>query len=340
MMRASLGLEEVTFAYAQQLVVKDVTLHIEPGELVVIVGPSGCGKSTLLRLVAGLLMPLQGRVLIDGRDIRHVPSHMRRVGWVPQSYALFEHLNVAENISFGLRMQAIPRSERERRVGEMLGLCRITELAQRSVSALSGGQRQRVAIARALAINPPLLLLDEPLAALDPQLRQAIRSDLEALLRSSGVTTLFVTHDQSEALALADRVAVLRAGHLEQFDTPERLWDAPANRFVAEFVGGAVVVEAQRLNAHQVEIMPGLIALSPGDSAQVTLALRPTDLEVAEHGVELTVVGCEYSGGVYVITCCMPNGRTLRLHHHARVVVGERLPIALKPERKVVTLPA
>jgi ABC-type Fe3+/spermidine/putrescine transport system ATPase subunit len=338
-MRASLGLEGVTFAYAQQLVVQGITLHVEPGELVAIVGPSGCGKSTLLRLVAGLLMPQQGRVLINGTDVQHVPPHTRRIGWVPQSYALFDHLNVAENILFGLRMQAISQSERETRLREMLELCRITELAQRSVSALSGGQRQRVAIARALAINPSLLLLDEPLAALDPQLRQAIRSDLEALLRSSGVTTLFVTHDQSEALALADRVAVLRAGHLEQFDVPERLWDAPANRFVAEFVGGAVVVEARRLNAQQVEIIPGLIASLPGDSTQVTLALRPADLEVAAHGAELSVATCEYSGGVYVVTCCLPNGRILRLYHHARVAVGERLPVALKPERKIAALP-
>jgi ABC-type Fe3+/spermidine/putrescine transport system ATPase subunit len=340
MTRASLGFEGVTFAYDQQPVVKNITLNIEPGELVVVVGPSGCGKSTLLRLVAGLLMPQEGRVLIDGRDVQHVPPHMRRVGWVPQSYALFDHLNVADNILFGLRMQAVPQSERATRLREMLELCRITELAQRSVSALSGGQRQRVAIARALAVNPQLLLLDEPLAALDPQLRQAIRSDLEALLRSSGVTTLFVTHDQAEALALADRVAVLRAGQLEQFDTPEQLWNAPANSFVAEFVGGAVVVQARRLDTQWVEIAPGLTALSPGDAAQIALALRPSDLEVAAHGAPLPVMSCEYLGGVYIITCCLPDGKALRLHHHARAVVGERLPVALKPGQRVVTLPS
>jgi putative spermidine/putrescine transport system ATP-binding protein len=234
----------------------------------------------------------------------------------------------------------MPQSERAARLREMLELCRITELAQRSVSALSGGQRQRVAIARALAVNPQLLLLDEPLAALDPQLRQAIRSDLEALLRSSGVTTLFVTHDQAEALALADRVAVLRAGQLEQFDTPEQLWNAPANSFVAEFVGGAVVVQARRLDTQWVEIAPGLTALSPGDAAQIALALRPSDLEVAAHGAPLPVMSCEYLGGVYIITCCLPDGKALRLHHHARAVVGERLPVALKPGQRVVTLPS
>jgi putative spermidine/putrescine transport system ATP-binding protein len=339
MTRASLGLEEVTFAYHQQLVVQNITLDVEPGELVVIVGPSGCGKSTLLRIVAGLLMPQQGRVLIDGSDTRHVPPHMRRVGWVPQSYALFDHLNVAENILFGLRMQKASKSKRAARLQEMLELCRISELAHRSISSLSGGQRQRVAVARALAVDPQLLLLDEPLAALDPQLRQAIRSDLEELLRSSGVTTLFVTHDQSEALALADRVAVLRAGQLEQFDTPEQLWDAPASRFVAEFVSGAAVVQAQRLDAQQVEITPGLVTLLPGDTASVTLALRPVDLEVAAHGAELPVVSCEYSGGIYAITCRLPDGKALRLYHHARAVIGEKVPVAFKSGRKIVTLP-
>lgn len=339
-MRASLTFEAISFAYQDQLVAQDISLHVEPGELVAIVGPSGCGKSTLLRLVAGLLMPQRGRLLIDGQDVQRVPAHARRVGWVPQSYALFDHLNVAENVLFGLRMQAVPKAERAARVRNMLELCRITELASRHVNDLSGGQRQRVAIARALAVDPRLLLLDEPLAALDPQLRQAIRSDLEALLRRSGVTTLFVTHDQSEALSLADRVAVLNGGKLEQYDTPERLWNAPANAFVAEFVGGAVVVRAHRLDAQQVEIAPGLTALCPGDAPSVLLALRATDLEVRADGAALPVINCEYNGGDYLVTCSLPNGRPIRLHHRARAAAGEVLPVALKAHQKVVVLPS
>ncbi|MDW8234886.1 MAG: ABC transporter ATP-binding protein, partial [Roseiflexaceae bacterium] len=229
-------------------VVHDICLSVLPGEIVVLVGPSGCGKSTLLRLTAGLLFPTAGRLLMDETDTSAIPPDRRRVGWVPQSYALFEHLNVRDNIAFGLRMRRASRQEIARRVSDMLDLCRITELAQRRVSQLSGGQRQRVAIARALAVSPRVLLLDEPLAALDPQLRTAIRTDLQALLRASGVTTLFVTHDQAEALAVADRVAVLRAGRLEQFGTPQQLWRTPANAFVAEFFGGAVVLPARRLN--------------------------------------------------------------------------------------------
>jgi ABC-type Fe3+/spermidine/putrescine transport system ATPase subunit len=340
MNRASMRFERVSFGYSVQKVISEIDLHIEPGELVVIVGPSGCGKSTLLRLVAGLLTPSEGRLLIDEQDVRAVPAHRRQIGWVPQGYALFDHLNVAQNIVFGLRMQQVARAEQQARLREMLDLCRIGELAERSVGDLSGGQRQRVAIARALAVRPRLLLLDEPLAALDPQLRLAIRSDLEDLLRRSGVTTLFVTHDQSEALALADRVAVLRAGRLEQFASPEVLWHSPVNAFVAEFVSAAAVLEARRISSTHVAIAPGLSIPLEGDAPTVCLALRPPDLIVDPTGYPAEVISCEYAGGMYLIGCRLNDRWVVRLYHECRVGAGEMLPVALKPHQKVVVLNA
>ncbi len=339
-MHASLRIEQISFAYHKQFVVQDISLDVEPGEIVVLVGPSGCGKSTLLRLVAGLLQPQHGRLLLNDQDIQQLPTHARCVGWVPQSYALFDHLSVAENVAFGLRMQSVPKAERMKQVRAMLELCRIAELANRHVNDLSGGQRQRVAIARALAIRPRLLLLDEPLAALDPQLRQSLRSDLEALLRSSGVTTLFVTHDQSEALALADRVAVMRAGKLEQYDTPENLWNTPANAFVAEFVSGAKVIKAYRRDAHTIEIAPGLTIQHAGQTADMFVALRPSDLEIHANGAPLPVVSCEYAGGAYLIGCCLPDGSLIYLKHNVRVLSGALLPVAFNLHHKPVVIPS
>jgi putative spermidine/putrescine transport system ATP-binding protein len=343
---ASVVFENISYAYAPgHPVVKDVCLAVQPGEIVVLVGPSGCGKSTLLRLVAGLLIPTAGRLLIDGNDMSaRAPEH-RLVGWVPQSYALFEHLNVRDNVAFGLRMRRAAKETIRRRVGEMLELCRISELADRPVTQLSGGQRQRVAIARALAVSPRVLLLDEPLAALDPQLRAAIRADLQALLRASGVTTLFVTHDQEEAMAVADRVAVLRAGRVEQFGTPQALWQSPANAFVAQFFGGATVLTAQRIG-------PGCVRLAPGVEAPVTLdddahtlqiAVRSQDLEILPEAApgqagQFIPTAIEFAGDVFKITGELIGAGTLTVLHDRPVTLGQRYPIRVKPGRAICVI--
>ncbi|MCS6773717.1 MAG: ABC transporter ATP-binding protein [Thermoflexales bacterium] len=339
---ASLSFEHISFAYSQgRPVVRDVCLSVRPGEIVVLVGPSGCGKSTLLRLVAGLLFPTEGRLLIDDADTGTLPPEKRQVGWVPQSYALFEHLSVRDNIAFGLRMRGAAKREIAQRVGEMLELCRITELADRHVRQLSGGQRQRVAIARALAVSPRVLLLDEPLAALDPQLRTAIRADLEALLRASGVTTLFVTHDQAEAMAVADRVAVLREGRVEQFGTPQMLWRSPANAFVAEFFGGATVLPAERISEFYVRIAPGLEAptASPVHTARCQVALRQSDLEIvpqngtAESLAQFTVKGSEFSGDAFKVTGEVAGAGVVTLLHDQPVVTGQTYPVRIRAGR-------
>jgi ABC-type Fe3+/spermidine/putrescine transport system ATPase subunit len=340
---ASLTFENITFSYqaASGPAITDINLAIKPGELVVLVGPSGCGKSTLLRLVAGLIQPDRGRLLLDGRDVLGLAPERRQVGWVPQSYALFEHLNVADNIAFGLRMQGVPKAERKVRVEEMLELCHIPELAHRSARELSGGQRQRVAIARALAIRPRVLLLDEPLAALDPQLRQTLRARVAELLRDSGVTTLFVTHDQSEALAIADRIAVLRAGQLEQYGAPEQLWNRPVNEFVAGFLSGAHLLQARRVGQDQVEIAPGLVArVDPArlNGEVATVALRPSDLQCISSGLATVVLGTEYVGGSYLVTGQIPGGPHLSFLSEQPLSPGATVTVGLRSGAEVAVV--
>lgn len=333
---ASLTFEGISFAYGNTLAADGINMSVRPGELVTLVGPSGCGKSTLLRLVAGLLQPSKGRLMMDSADIRHTPPERRRIGWMPQSYALFEHLSVTQNVAFGLRMQGVSKQEEGRRVDEVLELCQIRDLAARPVTALSGGQQQRVAVARALAVRPRVLLLDEPLAALDPQLRLELRTGLERLLRESGVTTLFVTHDQGEALALADRVAVLRKGRLEQFGTPEALWTEPASAFVASFFGHAVVLPTRRISEREVELLPGLRVRRCGKDAP-HVVLRPGDLVLSDEGATLQVAAVEYAGGQFQVTGSHSSGAKLRFFSTTRPTLGAHVRVKLL-ERDVVVI--
>ena len=324
---ASLQFNRIQFIYSdgKQAAIKDVFIDVEPGEIVVFVGPSGCGKSTLLRIAAGLLIPQQGSLVIDGEDALALAPEKRRIGWVPQSYALFEHLNIAENVGFGLKMQKVPKAQREKQVQDMLKLCRIEEYAKRSVRALSGGQRQRVAIARALAVNPRILMLDEPLAALDPQLRIAIRADLEELLRASGVTTLFVTHDQSEALAVADKVVVLRDGHVEQIGKPDDLWRYPANSFVAEFLSNAITTKAQADSSRTV-LLGGELCCNVNreikSDEKVVVALRKENFYISEQGIQGRIIFSEYNGGVYQLKVETKSGNVLPVSSTTELPIG------------------
>jgi putative spermidine/putrescine transport system ATP-binding protein len=223
-----------------------VTLAVAQGETVVLLGPSGCGKTTLLRIIAGLERPdAGGRVVFNNINVTGVPIERRNVGMVFQSYALFPNMNVADNIGYGLKIRGIDRNERQARTAELMVLTGIQGLEQRRIDQLSGGQRQRVALARAVAARPSVLLLDEPLTALDAALRDRLRIELDRLLRTLGITTIYVTHDQAEAMALADRVVVMRKGGIAQIGSPRDIYFAPANRFVAEFIGAANIVEAK-----------------------------------------------------------------------------------------------
>ena len=336
---ASVYLASVGYVFGTTRALSDVELSVSPGEVVTVVGPSGCGKSTLLRIVAGLLHPTEGEILIGGTDVAHVAPEKREIGWMPQSYALFEHLDVSQNIAFGLRMRGVGRTEQKQRIAEMLELCQIVELADRPVTALSGGQRQRVAIARALAVRPRVLLLDEPLAALDPQLRIELRAGLEKLLHDSGVTTLFVTHDQEEALAIADRVAVLRDGRMQQFGAPEEVWNHPANGFVAEFFGHAVVLPAKRVDAATIEIVPGIRFAFEGPD-EISVALRAPDLTPCADGQghPVDVKAVEYTGQGYKTTGRSHLGFDLRFLSEQRPEIGQRLHVSLREGRVPATV--
>ncbi len=237
------GLEK---RYRDAVAVADVTLAVEKGESVALLGPSGCGKTTTLRMLAGLIVPERGRISVDGADITGVPAHKRNMGYVFQSYALFPHMNVAKNVAFGLEERGVAATERKERVATALGKVRLNELAHRRPRELSGGQQQRVALARALVIRPSVLLLDESLSNLDAKLRQTMRREIRDLQRSLAITTLFVTHDQVEALAMCDRIAVMNRGRIEQVGTPSEVYERPATRFVASFVGSVNVLPADR----------------------------------------------------------------------------------------------
>jgi putative spermidine/putrescine transport system ATP-binding protein len=232
------------------------TLDIARGETLVLLGPSGCGKTTMLRIIAGLELPDEGgKVLFDGNDMTTVPIEKRNVGMVFQSYALFPNMSVADNIGYGLKIRGVRKEERVARVAELVRLTNITGLENRRIDQLSGGQRQRVALARAVAIRPGILLLDEPLTALDAALRDRLRGELNRLLRALGITTIYVTHDQAEAMELGDRIVVMQKGSIAQIGTPRDIYFTPRNRFVAEFIGAANIIECPVENGHLV--LPG-----------------------------------------------------------------------------------
>jgi putative spermidine/putrescine transport system ATP-binding protein len=236
---SALELRNVGKSYGTTTAVHDVSLGIAPGEFVSFLGPSGSGKTTTLMLIAGFLFPDRGQVLLDGADITSSPPHKRNFGMVYQNYALFPHMTVARNVAFPLEMRGVPRPEIRRRVVEALELVQLADKADRMPRQLSGGQQQRVALARALVFAPPILLMDEPLGALDKKLRIDMQNEIKSIQRRLSITTIYVTHDQDEALSMSDRVAVMRAGRIEQIAAPTELYDRPATRFVAEFIGAA-----------------------------------------------------------------------------------------------------
>jgi ABC-type Fe3+/spermidine/putrescine transport system ATPase subunit len=237
----SVEIDRVTKRFESVTAVDGVTLAIRRGEFFALLGPSGCGKTTLLRMIAGLEEPSAGTIRIGGTDVTRVPPHRRPVNMVFQQYALFPHLTVEQNVAFGLAYKALPRSTRAERVAAALGLVRLTGLERRQPDQLSGGQRQRVALARALVLEPQVLLLDEPLAALDPNLRREVQVELKGLQRTLGITFVFVTHDREEALALSDRIAVMDHGRVEQVGSPVEVFETPETEFVARFLGATNV---------------------------------------------------------------------------------------------------
>ena len=290
-MTPAIELRETSRAFGSVVALDRVSLTIAPGEFFALLGPSGSGKTTCLRLIAGFDHPDQGRILLDGEDVTDVPPYDRNVNTVFQDYALFPHMSVAENVAYGLRVRRVGAAERRKRALEMLGLVQLGEYADRRPNQLSGGQKQRVALARALINQPKVLLLDEPLGALDLKLREEMQAELKGLQQRLGITFVFVTHDQGEALSMADRVAVFSRGRIEQLDTPRALYTRPRTAFVASFVGSANVVAgelAERITGRRAAfaIRPELIEIrATGTAAQDgTLGTEGTLEDVLYHG--------------------------------------------------------
>ena len=282
-----LVIDGLSKSYGDVHALVDLNLQVAKGEFIGLLGPSGCGKTTTLQALAGFVQPTRGRVVLDGRDITRLDANQRGLGIVFQSYALFPHMTVAQNVAFGLEMRGLSRSDCATRVGRMLDLVHLQDLAQRYPRELSGGQRQRVAVARALVIEPPMLLLDEPLSNLDAKLREAMQFELRRIQRKLGTTTIMVTHDQAEALSISDRVVVMHAGRVQQIDAPHKLYEHPRSRFISGFVGKTNLLRAV-VRGRELDLPGGLrlpLPASPGidvtEGQDVTVCLRPEKLSFA-----------------------------------------------------------
>ena len=291
------------------------SISIGPGELVALLGPSGCGKTTALRAVAGLERLDEGTVLVGGDDITDVPPHRRNLGMVFQAYSLFPNMNALENVGFALEVRRIAAAQRHKRAGELLELVGLSALAERYPHELSGGQQQRVALARALCAEPRLLLLDEPLSALDAKVRSQLRDEIRRIQLEVGITTLFVTHDQEEALSMADRVGVMRSGHLEQLGPPAEVYSTPVTNFVAEFVGSVSRLPGEVVAPSSVVVMGHRLdipASAGGDlpaGSQVDVLVRPESIRIrAEADGPAVVARAAFLGAVVRVVALLPNG--------------------------------
>ena len=298
----ALALEGLSKQFGTQMAVDAVDLAVRPGELIVLLGPSGCGKTTTLRMIAGFVPPSGGNIRVDGSSIISLPAHRREMGIVFQSYALFPHLSVARNVAFGLEMRRMAAPAIASRVAEMLRLVKLEPFADRLPRHLSGGQQQRVALARALAIQPRVLLLDEPLSNLDASLRQEMAREIRILQQRGGITTIMVTHDQTEAMAMADRLVVMHEGRVQQIGTPQQVHSQPANPFVARFIGDSNIVEGVLTGAELAagEARIGLAVHYDGSGA-ATLAVRPDSVRLVPPGagcIDGVVELCTWLGSV------------------------------------------
>ena len=312
-------LKGVAKRYGDVEAVKPLDLDVAKGDFLAILGPSGCGKTTLLRIIGGFVRPTSGKIEVDGADVTDLPPERRPTNMVFQGYGLFPHMTVKQNIAYGLKLRKLPASEIDARVTRVLSLVRMEKLADRSSQELSGGQQQRVAVARALVMEPPVLLLDEPFGALDLKLRQAMQEEMRRIHREVGGTFVFVTHDQGEALALANRIAVMNEGAIEQIGTPEEIYHAPRSRFVADFIGEANILEGQRRDG-RVTGPGGLVVTGPGPDGPVALVVRPEAIQFtsegeSDHSLQGIVEEAGFVGSHIRYVVALPSGERVRVHH-------------------------
>jgi|APHM01.1.fsa_nt_gi ABC-type spermidine/putrescine transport systems, ATPase components len=333
-MAERLRLRGITRRFGETVAVDDVSLTVEPGEIVGLVGPSGCGKTTTLRTVAGFETPDEGSVELGGEDLTHVPPEQRDIGLVFQSYALSDNMTVRKNVEFGLKMRSVPTTKRHERASELLDMLGIGDLADRDPTTLSGGQQQRVGLARALAIEPRMLLLDEPMTGLDAKLKTRLQEEIGALLEDLGVTSLYVTHDQAEAMVMCDRIAVMNDGQIEQVGTPDDVYEEPVNAFVADFVGTSNRLSATVSNGHLDLGHATVPAPSGASEGSVTVVARPEAFVVDGGPVEATVEDRFYLGDHVRASASLPDGQDLTLRFDtAEAPAADQVGLSLDPDR-------
>src|SRR4051812_26164145 len=341
-----LRLDDMSRSFGTVNALKGVTLNVRRGEFIALLGPSGCGKSTALNCLAGLLTLTSGSIWLDKTRIDELKPELRGFGMVFQNYALFPHMSVRRNVGFGLKMQGLPKADIDRKVNEALNIVRLANQAEKLPGQLSGGQQQRVAIARAIVIEPPLVLMDEPLSNLDAKLRLEMRTEIKRIHRELGRSTVYVTHDQDEALSLADRIVVLHDGKTQQIGSPEELYASPANLEVARFMGyrNILALDAERVDGARVVLRGAGIglngtaqqAIAPGP---VTVALRPDDVEPGGAGanaIEARIEIVEYCGRDWLVDLVLPDGRMVYARGSRKVAPGASARCAVAPERVLV----
>ncbi len=332
-----IDLKNISVSFDGQQILKDLNLYIRDGEFITLLGPSGCGKTTTLRIIAGFLEPDSGEVVFEGKTINGVPAYKRQVNTIFQRYALFPHLNVFENIAFGLKQQKKSKEEIRKTVEEMLALVNLKGFEKRNIASLSGGQQQRVAIARALAVKPRVLLLDEPLGALDLKLRKDMQAELKNIQQRLGITFIYVTHDQEEALSMSDTIVVMNQGYIQQIGSPEDIYNEPCNAFVADFIGESNILDGIMHADFSVEfqgIKFQCVDKGFGKDEPVDVVIRPEDVDIVapENGMlQGTVTSVTFKGVHYEIIVDI-DGFKWMIQTTEFSAVGDKIGICIKPE--------
>ena len=333
-----ISIENVSKVFGELTVLNSVSLSIQKGEFVTILGPSGCGKTTLLRLLAGFMKPNEGKISIAGEDVTTIPPHKRPVNTVFQKYALFPHLNVFQNVAFGLNLKKLPKDEINNKVKKVLKMVGMTDYEARDVDSLSGGQQQRVAIARAIVNEPQVLLLDEALAALDLKMRKDMQMEIKQMHRQLGITFVFVTHDQEEALTLSDRIVVMREGEIQQIGTPTEIYNEPANAFVADFIGESNILNGIMLEDKLVQFAGAqfeCVDKGFACSEEVDVVVRPEDIYIFDNNEAAKLVAkvntCVFKGVHYEMALLTLGGFELTVHDYHAFKPGDTVGLLIKP---------
>ena len=333
-----ISLEGVSKWFGDKQVLSDINLKIKQGEFVTLLGPSGCGKSTTLRLIAGFLEPDEGTILLEGRDISELPPHKRPLNTVFQRYALFPHLDVYDNVAFGLKLAGVPEDEIVKRVKKALKMVNMTGYEDRDVDSLSGGQQQRVAVARAIINKPKVLLLDEPLAALDLKMKRDMQLEIKEMHKELGITFIYVTHDQEEALTLSDTIVVMNEGKIQQIGTPTDIYNEPQNEFVADFIGESNILNGTMLCDRKVNFVDhdfDCVDEGFGENVPVDVVVRPEDVEIRKDQSKAeffgTVSSCTFKGVFYQIFVNTETGFELMVQNYRKYDVGEKVGMQIQP---------